>query len=144
MYLGIGWWFCRVFFVEMNYWYYKERGVYMCYSHLSICKLDRSSKNLMVDICMVSQMSRSPENITHPVNQPLFATTIFSNLTNMNWFAATNFCDQALSTSISLLQLYNKYWSAAGNIRNNEALVDLTQISRAWINVGIQYHIGRK
>ena len=65
----------------------------MCYSHLSICKLDRSSKNLMVDICMVSQMSRSPENITHPVNQPLFATLLFRDLQVMNWFTATIFRD---------------------------------------------------
>lgn len=32
------------------------------------------------------------------VNQLLFATTLFLDLSEMNWFAATKFRDQALST----------------------------------------------
>lgn len=32
------------------------------------------------------------------VNQLLFTTTLFRNIPEINWFAATNFCNQALST----------------------------------------------
>lgn len=34
----------------------------------------------------------------HTVNQRLFATTFFRDFTRVNWFGATNFCDQILST----------------------------------------------
>lgn len=36
----------------------------------------------------------------HTVNQLFFATTLFRDLPEMNMFAATNFCYQALSTPI--------------------------------------------
>lgn len=59
------------------------------------------------------------------VNQLLFATAIFRQLPEMNWFAATNFRNQTLSTPKLLLQLPGKYWSVARIIRDNEALANI-------------------
>lgn len=38
--------------------------------------------------------------ITYTVNQLLFETTFFHDLTEINWFAANYFCNKALSTSV--------------------------------------------
>lgn len=74
------------------------------------------------------------------VNQLSFATTLFGNLPEINWFAATNFWDQALATPVFLLQrpVYGKYWSAARNICDNEALANLAKIlahEKCWFTV---------
>lgn len=67
-----------------------------------------------------------------------FATTLcrYMYLPEKNWFTATNFRDKALSSSVFfylLLKLCGKYWSAARNIRNNEALVNLA--NKRWFTV---------
>lgn len=38
----------------------------------------------------------------------LLATTLFRDLPDMNWFPLSNLLDKALSTSVSLLQIYGK------------------------------------
>lgn len=42
----------------------------------------------------------------HTVNQRLFATTFFRDLPRVNWFGATNFCDQILSTPVFFITLW--------------------------------------
>lgn len=67
--LGMGWWFSRFSFCRDEI-LRREKSIYIClYSHLSICTLDRSSRNLTVDICMVSPTSQSPAHITHIIGR---------------------------------------------------------------------------
>lgn len=66
------------------------------------------------------------------VNQQLFR-----DLAEMNWFTATNFHDQAISTFF-LLQLYSKYWSAARNIvtmRQSRSSRKYLHANRSWCTV---------
>lgn len=68
------------------------------------------------------------------VNQLLF-TTFFCDLHKMNWLIAIDFREQALSTPVFVLQLYNKYRSTVRNILNSW---NLTKISHIRIKVGLQ------
>lgn len=52
-----------------------------------------------------------------PVNQQLFATTLFPDEPAINWFAHV------------LLLPYGEYWSGARNIRDNEAQWPVAQNS---------------
>lgn len=54
----------------------------------------------------------------------------------MNLFAATNFHDKTLSTPAFYIQLNDKCWSTAKNIRANEALANIAKISPTRIKVG--------
>lgn len=68
------------------------------------------------------------------VNQLLLATTLFYNLTALNWFAMTNFRDQRfIHTCISIT------CSAAINIRDNEVPANLAKIYRMRLKIGLQY-----
>lgn len=62
-----------------------------------------------------------------PVNQQLFATTLFPDEPAINWFAHV------------LLLPYGEYWSGARNIRDNEALANAAKISRIRIQAGVLY-----
>lgn len=63
----------------------------------------------------------------------------FSQFTRDELVCGNYFCNQVLSTPVFfLLQLFGKYWSAAKNIRDNEALVNLAKISCTQIIVGLQ------
>lgn len=83
----------------------------------------RRDQQTCIDFCHITN------NIIqlHTVNQLSFMMTLFHDLPEMNWFKAINFCDQALSTSVFLLQIY--IWQIlvpARNIRDNEAVANLT------------------
>lgn len=68
------------------------------------------------------------------VNQLLLATTLFYDLSELNWFAVTNFRDQRfIHTCISITL------SAAINIRDNEVPANLAKIYRMRIKIGLQY-----
>lgn len=50
-------------------------------------------------------------------------TTLFRQLPEMNWFAATHFRDKALSTQVLLIkQMTIKDWLTARNISNDESI----------------------
>lgn len=107
----------------------------MNFIYVSIDSLNRRH------LFQTSFMMFTPTHL-HTVNQLLlFATTLFWESSEINWFAATNLRDQALSTPIFSLQHYYKYWSASRNICNNEAPANFAKISCMWIKVGLQYVI---
>lgn len=68
-------------------------------------------------------------NLSITVNQLLFATTLFRDLIEINWFTMTYFCDQALFTLEMSLHLNSKDWFAARIICDNETLANLTNTS---------------
>lgn len=91
----------------------------------------------IVTCCLAVTTSVVGQGQTITVNQPLFTTTLFRNLPDMNWIAVTTFHNQAISTPVFfLLQLYGRYWSAARNICSIEALVNLIKMSRTRIKIG--------
>lgn len=50
-------------------------------------------------------------------------TTLFRQLPETNWFAATHFRDKALSTQVLLIkQMTIKDWLTARNISNDESI----------------------
>lgn len=60
----------------------------------------------------------------------------------MNWFAVTPFTDQAIFTPVFKLfitTIWQKNWSAARNIHDNEALAKLAknfkQVNKSWFTV---------
>lgn len=50
----------------------------------------------MVLLSLTAEGLQENLNLLNTVNQLLFPTTLFCDLSVMNWFAATNFRDQAL------------------------------------------------
>lgn len=66
--------------------------------------------------------------------------TLFRDLPEIDWFAASYFQGQTLSTPVFLTQLNGKYWFAASNIRN-EALANLAKIYSTRIKAGLQYNV---
>lgn len=66
----------------------------------------------------------------YTVNQLLFATTLFRDLSEMNWFAVTNFRDQALSTPV----FHYNFMVNTGPRREIFA-----KMSRTLIKVSLQY-----
>lgn len=75
----------------------------------------------------------------HTVNQRLFATTFFHDFTRVNWFGATNFCDQILSTPVFF---YNSL-ANTGPWREIFMMMRLIRTWRnfycMWMKVGLQY-----
>lgn len=67
--------------------------------------------------------------------KPTIIHNFFCDLHKMNWLIAINFREQALSTPVFVLQLYNKYRSTVRNILNSWIL---TKISHIRIKVGLQ------
>lgn len=51
-----------------------------------------------INVYIMSLLQNSYLQVINTVNQLLFARTFFHDLSEMNWFAANNFCDQDLST----------------------------------------------
>lgn len=71
------------------------------------------------------------------VNQLSFSTTMFHELPEINWFALTNFCDQALSPSpVFFITTIWQILIQIKNVHDNEAL---TKISHMRIKVCLQY-----
>lgn len=66
------------FFVSFN-------GYFSLYSSLTVCFSD-------------NKLHRERERESTNTNELLFATTLFLDLPEINWFTATNFHDQALYT----------------------------------------------
>lgn len=74
----------------------------------------------------LQQMSKESANI---VNQLLFATNLFCNLSEINWFTATNYL------KIIILEIFEN-WFTARNNHDEEALAHLINIYRTQIKVG--------
>lgn len=53
---------------------------------------------VIINVYIMSLLQNSYLQVIITVNQLLFARTLFHDLSEMNWFAANNFCDQDLST----------------------------------------------
>lgn len=73
----------------------------------------------------------------HTADQLLFAMTFFRDLPRVNWFGATNFCDQILSTPGFFIT--TNWQILARNIHNDEALMNLAKfllhMNGSWFTV---------
>lgn len=74
----------------------------------------------------------------YTVNQLLFVTILFRDLPEINWFTTTYFCIQDVDYLEIKIQETSEDWFAAINIHDDEALVNLVEISRKRIKVGLQ------
>lgn len=63
----------------------------------------------------------------------------FHDLSEIDWFAATNFRDQTLSTPIFIIQLYGEYLFMERNIRDNEALVNLAHEKKLVYSISMRF-----
>lgn len=76
-------------------------------------------------------------------NQLLFAITLIRDLPEINWFVATNFCDQNVDYLENDMPKTFVDWFMARNIHDDKALSNLVKISRMRIKVGLQFTVCR-
>lgn len=81
-------------------------------------------------------ISKSRYYKTYPVNQVLFATTLFRNLPQIYCFAANKICDQGVEYNFENNQRCED-WFVVSNIRNEVAFANLVKNSSLRINVGL-------
>lgn len=122
---------CNIFFFKIIILLYKKRVTIenlitgqnmMNFIYVSIDSLNR--RHLFQTSFMMFTLTH-----LHTVNQLLFATNLFRELSEINWFAVTNLGDQSLSTPI----FYYNIIINTGSRQEIFATIRLSQTSRKFL-----------